>query len=397
MLRRRKGQALVLVALMLPLLLGMAGAGVTVGTVYYSQAKLQNAVDAAALAGGRALFSQGNASAANGQTAIVTQNDPNANNVSVAVSPSNPNIVVASANVSAPGSFASLFGHPTFLVKAKAAAEVGPGAAFNYAIFQGDTHASDPALTLSGTDTVTSGTNQNNADVHSNNNLNLTGSVNVAGSCGANPTVTLTGKSNCAAGVIQSAPEISMPKWTPREVSPQNATTVGSPTNPVGMTITGSSSSSGNYIVYGNLTIDANSNVTGHYLVEDGNIIIHGNSEVAGSLVTFGGGIRLSGKITQSGGGYLALAAFTKNGTVSPDATAHMTGNSPTPGAIILAGNVTINSAIYAPDSYILATGTDTINGSVVGYRVNLKSHVNVLDNPAANSALPVQQVTLIQ
>ena len=394
---KREGQALILVALMLPLLLGLAGAGVTVGTVYYSQAKLQNAVDAAALAGGRALFTQGNASAVNSQSTIVSQNDPTANNISVTVSPSNPNVVVATANASAPGSFASLFGHPTFLIKAKAEAEVGPGSPFNYAIFQGDTHASDPALTLNGSDTVTSSTNQNNANVHSDNNLDLTGSVRVVGSCSANPTVTLTGTANCAAGVIQSAPEIPMPQWTPAEVSPQNATTIGSPENPVGMTINRGSSASGNYIVYGNLTIDGNSNVTGHYLVEDGNITIHGSSQIAGSLVTFGGGIWLSGTVTQSGGGALALAAFTKNGTISPDATAHETGNSPTPGAIILSGNVTVNSALYAPDSYILATGTDTINGSVVGYRVNSTGTVSVLDNPEENSALPVQQVTLIQ
>ncbi|MDA8206705.1 MAG: pilus assembly protein TadG-related protein, partial [Thermaerobacter sp.] len=54
--RRRQGQALVIVALAMPLLIGMAGVGLTVGTVYYSQQKLQNAVDAGALAGAKALM-----------------------------------------------------------------------------------------------------------------------------------------------------------------------------------------------------------------------------------------------------------------------------------------------------------------------------------------------------
>ena len=392
--RAREGQSLVMVALALPLMIGMAGVGVTVGTVYYSQAKLQSAVDAAALAGAKALTdgqSPGN------QQSLITINDPSAIDMSVAVSPTNSQEVVASATDVAPGTFAALFGHSTFVINAHATALASPGLPFHYAVFQGDPNPSDPALLLNGNPTILSANGTPSADVHSNNNLDVSGSVTVEGSCGGDPSVSVGGNSACAGGLVQPAPQIPMPQWTPAQVTPPDAITVGSASNPIGMDVPTDTSVAGNYIVYGNLVINGNANVTGHYLVEDGSIIINGNANVSGSLVAFGGGIFMSGNVTQSDGGTLAMAAFTANGQVASDATSPTTDNPPTPGSIVLDGNVTVNSVLYAPDSYVNLYGNVTVNGAAVGYTVALDGNVNVVQPTTVAQSVPVQQVSLVQ
>ena len=394
---KKEGQSLVLVALMLPLLIGMAGLGVTVGTVYYGQAQLQDAVDAGAMAGAQALSTASDPNAPQDQTAIVSQNDPRAQNVFVLQSPINSRLVTASATALVPGTFAALIGHNSFLVQAKAVASISPGLPFNYTVFQGDPNKSDAPLLLNGNSSVDSSTGGDTADVHSNNDLELNGNISVDGSCGGNPSVTQIGNTSCAGGVIQAAPEIAMPQWTPAEASPANATVLGSPQDLVGMTVQGNTSTSGNYIIYGNMTIDGNSTVTGHYLIEDGNIIINGNASITGSLVTFGGGISLNGNVSQSNGGVLALAAFTSNGQVASDATNPSPANPPTPGSIDLNGNVSVNSILYAPDSYVDLNGNVSVNGGVVGYVVSVNGNVTITGNPSDLSAVPVQQVTLIQ
>lgn len=391
---RREGQSLVIVALMLPLLIGMAGAGVTVGTVYYSQAQLQNAVDAAALAGAKAMSAQ-DSGAPQDQSSIITSNDPGATSVSVSVSPSNAHLVVATATAQVPGGFASLFGHRIFTITAKASALASPGDAFNYAVFQGDTNPSGPPLLLNGNPTILSANGAPTAAVHSNNKLELNGNVTVEGSCGGDPSVSVGGNSDCTGGIIQPAAQVPMPQWTPAEVSPSSATTVGSSSNPIGMEI--GDNSSGNYIVYGNLTIDGNATVNGHFLVYNGNIIVTGNASITGSMVTFGGGILLNGNVTQSGGGSLALAAFTSNDSLSSEATSPGSYNPPYPGAIELNGNINVSSVLYAPDSYIDLNGNITVDGAAVGYTVALNGNVSVVEPTTVSSVVPVQQVTLVQ
>src|SRR3954464_7777234 len=54
--QRQPGQVMVYAALMLVVLMGMAGAGGGYGLIVVENAKLQNALDAAALAGARALL-----------------------------------------------------------------------------------------------------------------------------------------------------------------------------------------------------------------------------------------------------------------------------------------------------------------------------------------------------
>lgn len=382
----RRGQALPLVVLMLPLVVGVAGLSVTVGTVYTAQAKLQNAVDAAALAGAQEMAQKTASSPAN-QTAIITGNDPIAANTSVSITTSSVGpAVLATAQVTVPGTFAALFGKKTFTVRARAEAVYGAGQAFNYAVFQGDPHPADPELVLNGNDQVT-GQNGDAASVHSNNDLLLNGHVHVSGSCGGDPAVTVNGDTSCDGGLINNAPEIAMPDWTPSQTESSNATVVGSASNPIGYTVTGDGTASGNYIIYGNLTISGNSQVNGHFVVIDGNIVINGDATVTGSLVDYGGSITLNGNVNQTSDAGLAIAAFSANGQPT-------TG---TAGSITVNGNVTVNSLLYAPDNNITLNGNVSVNGAVVGYHDTLNGNVGITYSGTEVAASPVQQVALIQ
>ncbi len=382
----RRGQALPLLVLMLPLVVGVAGLSVTVGTVYTAQAKLQNAVDAAALAGAQEMAQQTATSPAN-QSSIITGNDPIAANPSVSITTSSVGpAVLATAQVMVPGTFAALFGHQTFTVRARAEAVYGAGQAFNYAVFQGDPNPADQELVLNGNDKVT-GDNGVAASVHSNNDLLLNGHVGVSGSCGGNPSVTLNGNSSCDGGLINNAPEIPMPDWTPSQTESSNATVVGSASNPTGFTVSGDGTASGNYLIYGNLTINGNSQVNGHFVVIDGNIVINGDATVTGSLVDYGGSITLNGNVTQTSGTGLAIAAFSANGRPT----------SGTAGSITLNGHVTVNSLLYAPDNNITLNGDIRVNGAVVGYHDTLNGNVGVTYSGSEVAAAPVQQVALIQ
>ncbi len=421
--RRRQGQALVIVALAMPLLIGMAGVGLTVGTVYYSQQKLQNAVDAGALAGAKALM-MGDPNAPGDQAALVSQDDPGASHVKLTVSSSRPNTVEVSAMVQAPGTFAALFGHSHFAVHVNAAATYGPGAPFTYAVFQGDPHAGDPPLTLIGNTAVISSNGSPTANVHSNNDLKLQGNISVDGACEGDPSVIKEGSTStedsgstgdstskedsaskkespdCAGPIVAPANQIAMPQWSVAQATPPNAIVVGSPSNPVGMTIGKDGKDqtvNGNYVINGNLVINGNTTVTGHYLVRDGNIIVNGNAIITGSLVTFGGGIFMAGNVSQSGGGALAVAAFTSNGQVAESANTPAAHNPPDAGSIVVDGNVNVSSILYAPDGYVDLNGNEDVSGAVIGYRVNLKGNVDITYTPSQNAAVPVQQVSLIQ
>ena len=56
----RRGQALVLYALLIPVLILFVGVGIDLGWYFLNVSRLQNAADAAALAGAQALVKSGN-------------------------------------------------------------------------------------------------------------------------------------------------------------------------------------------------------------------------------------------------------------------------------------------------------------------------------------------------
>ncbi len=358
----RRGQSIILLVGFLVALMGGVAASVTVGTVYFAQTRLQNAVDAAALAGAQQEMDGG--AATTNQGYLTQQNMPQAHiNISNLNSP--PNAVQALGKVTVPGSFASLFGIKQFTVRAKGVAQYGAGAAFDYAVFQGATST----LSLSGNTQV-------NGSAHSNGNMALSGSNCITGTLTVGESGSATsGSEKCTTAFTQIS-YVPMPDWTLAQVTPQNATVIsGSGCNSIPQTLTG------NYILYCPLNLSGSNSVNGNILVEGGNSVnVSGNAAISGSITVFGGSINLSGNVAEAVTGKgAALAAIGSNSSCS------------------MSGNISVNGVVYCPDGPIDISGNPTVTGAVIGQYVDASGNITVTYDAKDVQQVPVQQVSLIQ
>lgn len=430
---RRDGQVLPLMAIGIPVLIGMAGISITVGTLYFGEAKLQNAVDAAALAGAQEMAT-GDPNAPGDQASLITLDDPISTQPSVVTQA---HTVVATATANIPGSFAALFGHKYFTIHARAVAQYGPGAAFNYAVFQGTT-SPKPPLTFNGNDTV-------NGNVHSNTNITLRGSNTITGVVNAVGTISDDG-SNSTGSLQSNQPDITMPQWSmPAPPSVSSAATTTS------ITLNGGQTLNGNWIVSGNVVINGSDNTINGSIetIDGGSITINGSNNVingsllatggAGGIAVNGGSNTITGSVYTEGGGSITYggndtvdgateivnttstaATITLNGDVSGGpvlveggsitlngndsanngsglVTAAFTNSANVGGDITVNGNISLTGVAYAPNGTITLNGNDTVNGEVVGdYVVNNGNNTVTWDNSTLTN-LPSAGVALIQ
>lgn len=362
--QKRTGQSLILVILALPVLIGMAGAGVTVGTVYFAQTNLQNAVDAAALAGAQAMAS-GDTNAPGDEASLVTQNDNNAQNVSVIPDPNMANAVEAIATQSVPGGFTGIFGLNHFNVTAKAVASYGPGGAFGYAIFQGST---SNTLILNGGLNV-------QGSIHANQNISLGGGSTVSGNVNASGTIApANGKSgNTYGSESQNVPVMPMPTWKLPPAASEPTTPSFSGTEVNGNFSQNSGTINENLIVQGNVFIGSSVTINGS-IEAYGNITISGGDPVKGSLTSIGGTITVGGGDPISG----SLSAL--DGNAASDSTIiNVSGGDSiggnvvaTGGNISLAGGDPVSGSVWVSEGSINLSGRDSVNGSVTANNGNI-------------------------
>ena len=427
--RVRRGQSLILVVLVLPALIAMAAASLTVGAVYFAHTRLQNAVDAAALAGGQAL-SAGDPLAPGDQATVIQMNDPKAHGtVQVNPNPKQPGTVVAVASQTVPPFFAALFGYKDFTVTARAVAATGPGPAFDYAIFSGS-QQTQLAITGGG-DTVQGSVHANNSIDLSGGNYRVTGDLNAVGgvydgqtpvSASQGNTCSAKGAGHCYGSVTPNAPYIPMPTWQNPPMTPSNASTLfaSSPDNGEYLDVetggdvdhqlhyTSSSGGTGvtqgshgpvltgNYIVHGNFilsggnwTVNGSIEVIGgSFLCTGGNLLVNGNLTASGgSIVITGGNNTVNGYVIAEGGNVVMHGGGSTNaGAQSPTTTiaafpapgvggkgsnpaSGSTPSNPSGGNIVVTGGSNpLYGIIYAPSGQIyLPGGNDVIHGSVVG------------------------------
>lgn len=361
----RRGQSLVIVLVILPLLVGAAALGVSVATWYNAQAWLQNAVDAAAIAGAQAVV-QGDANAPSDQASWVTRNDPSAQDVSVVLLPNTPFTVQAQATVKVSGTFAALFGERTVPVTATARASYGPSGPFAYAVFQAASGVDDTPLTFNGGDHVAPyGNTLTAANVHSNDGLLLNGNVTIQGACTAASAITDNGNATCTQGLVPHSSILPLPTWTTQALTQQATSTYGSPSDPTELTVNGATTVSGNWLVYGSVTL--NGGITG-----------------PGSITAIGGSITLNGSDVTSGSNGLGVCL-----------AAIPTTSDPTPG-VTLNGSVQVTGIVYAPAGSVTFNGNDTVQGAVVGQYVVLNGSVAVEDDPQQAFTVPIHQVALV-
>lgn len=365
----KSGQVVPLTVLFLLVLLGLVGLGLTIGSVFFAQQKLQAAVDAAALAGAQEMTTM-DINAPNDQANLIIQDDPQAVNPMIVTQSNPPYTVVASAEAKVPGSFAALFGYKTFTIRAKAVATYGPGPAFDYAVFQGDSNLTDPPLTIHGANIIQTAFGQTSAaNVHSNNGLVLRGATIVQGACSASSNVVVDGVGGCSGGTSSFVSQIPMPLWSAQVLTNGATQVIGSPSNPTGLTFNGATQFSGNWVVYGNVNIDGAIVGPSSIVAIGGSITIHG-------AASFG---------TDINGLGVCLAALPP--VSSPNVSENIT----------IRGAHNIIGILYAPTGTISLSGADIVQGAVIGYQVDLGGAGIVQYDPTQVATIPYRQVALIQ
>lgn len=455
----RSGQSLILVLLLLPVLLGMAAASLTVGAVYLARTTLQNAVDAAALAGGQALAA-GDTQAPGDQARVIQINDPKAHGtVVVNPNPKMPGTVLAQASQQVPPFFAALFGYKSFTVTAVAVAATGPGPDFQYAIFSG---SHQTALSITGGQDYVKGS------IHTNNSLRLsgggyhiTGNLNTVGgaysgqrsvSSTSGPCTSATTHS-CYGSVTTNAPSMPMEVWNNPPMTPTNANTlfanrsdngeyldvesggdvdqelhyttssggVGVSQGPHGPILTGNYIVHGNFILSGgNWTINGSVEVVGgSFLCTGGNLVANGNLTASGgSIVITGGNNTVNGYVVAEGGNVVIHGGGSTNqGAQTPTTTIAAfpapgvggKGSNPSSGStpsnpqggniVVTGGGNPLYGVIYSPDGQIyLPGGNDVIQGSVVGRWIRMPGGSDqVIWNQKVVDSFPGSHTYLVQ
>ena len=418
--QNRSGQSLVIVALFMPLLIVMAGAGLSLGIVYYKQTQLQNAADAAAMAGAQQELlthpSLTQPTIAHNTSTLLGQDAPGS--TGKFVNNAGTFTFAVTAHQTVPGTFLAIIGYKTFSVQAQAVASYATSSretgssSFDYAIFQG---SHNNTLTFSG------GGNDIKGSIHSNNNIQFSGGGNtVTQDVNASGTLSTEGGGNHFGSIENKEPYIATPLWTiPQSIYPSqsNALVVhrsyvlkGGQTLDKSLIVYGNiTNAGGGWSVHGSVesiggTIDiagGGDTVTGNVIAKQGNIAfggggntIDGNVLASQGSITFSGGgnryggyiIANQGSVTFDGGGN-TLSPDLKGLTIAAFATSQ--GQH---------GNITFNGGggnnyglLYAPQGHIAFNGGGgTFRGAIIGNTLDFNGGGNkVTYNAAAATNVP--------
>ena len=369
--KRECGQSVILVAISIAMLCTVAAIVVDIGMVSVSKGQLQNAADAAALAGAHELPS---ASAARSTAVTYAElNGVPASNTT-ATSPYNGNAnrieVVCSETVEY--TFARIIGLTSIDVSARAVAErtgMGTGP-FGYAVFSGGDNLLlgmySSSLNITGS-------------VHSNYSLMITGSSQtISGNAEAVNALSCYVSSITIGGLAQGASidiqgsSVNVPN---RLTSP--AAFVAMPdfsAEVKALSDAAGTSSKGNKTFWGtNLSVDSP-------------IYVDGKVEVAGSTFTGQGTICATGDINMSGSmlkatSDTAVCLYSTKGNIS-----------------LSTSGLTINGTLYAPNGKIgIYASNITIYGRVIAKEIIITgSNVNIIAGSSDLNFLPAGSISLV-
>jgi Flp pilus assembly protein TadG len=335
--KNQKGSIAVMSALMIPVLVGLSGLATDIGNLCVAKTKIQNAVDAAVLAGGLVLPDTAQATAQ--AKSFITNNGFNQDTATITFTtdpvknPGNLPQINCSMTNNVPTYFMGMFGSKTVTIKALAegilASQASPGGPFNYTIFTGnpgiDLVVNGASLTIKGS-------------IHSNDDLKINAaSLNISGTAEAVNKVTINAASSHVGSIQNNVSSIDIPDY-----SQQIAAAAGQVYNG-DKTFNGAIDQINNSIyVKGNVTINgATVNGTGAILA-DNNINING----AG--------------VTINGSNQVCL--YSANGNINVNAASFSNNSS---SAIIYApkGTATINTASTKFQGRVIAKNV-MINGA---------------------------------
>lgn len=289
-LRNQDGQALVLVALLMVVLMGFAAFAVDVGMARAARTKMQGAADAAALAGAQELPSTGNA-----RDKAEKYGEANGAHV-VTVDPTyGPNQIEVLCTRNVPYVFARVLGFRDVDVTGRAVAGrvSADGPFFDYALFAGGEHLH---LSFNGRQVTVRG------NVHSNNVVEFNGEDHyISGSVTSSGVVEPSVKGTIIDGdVIGFVPKVEMPDFSSRVSRIKNEAKECNNYHAGSHFVRSNESINSSLYVGGTLTI------SGDNIVVEGDIYASDNILISGSNMEFRGmiyspGIGPSGNVTVSG------------------------------------------------------------------------------------------------
>ncbi|HEX2954515.1 MAG TPA: pilus assembly protein TadG-related protein [Bacillota bacterium] len=346
--KEEKGSIMVLFALLLVFMIGLVGMAADAGLVYHHRSILQNAADAAALAGAYQL--PNTMAATNVATAYSMINGIKSGDILTVTFPS-ANRVCVNITRNVKLNFVTLLGIKSFNVAVKATGRVlQGGTAFDYALFSG---SPDVPLEINGGTEIISGNGHSNSDtVVKGSDLTITNNMDMVG------TFTGTGTKINIGTIIEHYKFLPTPDFS-------------------------------------SLIINSSSTVYNTSQTFDGNVNVSGNLYAQGDVTFNGGSINGLGTVLSTGG-------ITINGDLSY--------NSANDGVCLYSqnGDVTINGGqygsvihgiIYAPNGNVTFNGAKvTIYGAIIAKTVTWNGvKVDISYDAHAVTSIPNTDVQLVE
>lgn len=379
-IRNENGQVIVLAALLMVVLMGFAALAIDVGMVAFTKGKLQNAADAAALAGAHELPNEGKAKTEaikyaelNGVEKInTTATTP----YKYDTNKEDPNRIEVVCTKIVQYSFARVLGFDNVEISARAVALKGGtvgGPAFDHAIFSGNPNY---VLNLSGNSEIT-------GSVHSNYKINMSGNSDVNGSVKCVSDFTMSGNTKitgtCQAAKITRSGNTSIGK------------TVESPAPVIAMAedfsdLIKSAADAAGIMQNGNMTISGNKTINTPIYIK-GDLRISGNSTLDfTSPIYVDGDITISGNFTYPGSCIFATGNIVMSGNNNaPNSKVLIYSKN---GNITISGNAQPNGVVFAPKGNISISG-NAIHGRVIGDTVTLNGNYSVTSGADDLDVLP--------
>ena len=348
-LRDNKGAALIIYTFMFVAMLGMAAVAVDTGTVVLQKQKLQNAMDAAALAAAQYLPDTDEAMGA--ADSYAEKNGIDSSDITVTFSDGNKSVAVTAAK-HVDYFFAKVLGLDGTDLSLSAKAQCGTiGGAFNYVLFSG---SKTSALTLNG-----SGYNIQGS-THTNYNFLANGSsTTISGTCEAVGTITVNGSSMHIDHKAPGSAYISMPDFS--DTIRQQAQAAGQ-------------------VYTGDKTFNGSSINVSHSLYVDGNITVNGSGFTGTGFLFATGNITFNGSSMKMYSGD-SVCIYSKSGYIRVNGS-----------------SAEVDGILYAPTGNITLNGSSQIvHGRVVGSTVTLNgSSIQIIGSSSDLDCLPKTYVKLI-
>lgn len=369
--RKESGQVLVLAALSLVVLIGFTGLTVDVGMAQYTRSKMQNAADAAALAGASELPTAG--------TAIITATDYAASNgapdwIITATTPyaGDPNKIEVVCAGESESFFTKVLGIEIGNVGARAVAERASmqGGPFDYTVFSGDPNYT---LTFNGSNTTVRGS------AHSNDDFTINGSSQeITGSAEAVSKFTMNGSNQTIVGTCQA--EQITTNGSNIHIGAQLESAAAWIDMPDFSELIQTEAESAGQAYLGNRTFNGSNHSVDSPIYVDGNLTVNGSGFSGKGIVLVSGNITFNGSNLSSSGS--SVCFYSKNGNIT-----------------INGSHVELDGLVYAPNGTITMNGShQTVNGRVIGNRVVFNGSTYDIASGAGDlDCLPRSGVKLIE